>query len=357
MKHRSRFVIGMDLGDKKSEAFVLDKKTGSCDRFEVRTTRKAMSEVFSTYESSRVAIEVGTHSRWVSALLSDLGHEVVVANARQVRWIYAADDKSDKTDAEKLGLLADFSPRLLAPIRHRSDACQKDLCVLQSRDTLVACRTQLVNHVRGTLKSFGHRLPTCSSRSFAKKSANEVPKDLRPAILPVLTQIASLTKQIDVLDKKIEALCATHQETSALRQIQGVGPITALAFVLILEDHRRFRRSRQVGAYVGLCPRKNQTGESDPELRITKAGNAHLRYLLVQASHYILGPHGPDTDLKRWGLALAARGHKNAKKRAVVAVARKLSTVLHSLWRTGEDYEPLRLSNQRLKRKRTRMAG
>lgn len=127
----------------------------------------------------------------------------------------------------------------------------------------------------------------------------------------------------------------------------GVGPVTALTYVLTIDDPARFRKSRAVGSYLGLACRRSQSGDKDPELRITKAGDPALRFLLVQAAHYILGPFGPDTDLKRWGLALATRGRKNARKRAVVAVARKLGVLLHRLWVTGTVYEPLRNSEPR----------
>ena len=118
--------------------------------------------------------------------------------------------------------------------------------------------------------------------------------------------------------------------------------MTALAYLLTLEEPGRFEQSRSVGAYVGLTPRRDQSGQTDKQLRITQCGDGYLRQLLVTSSHYILGPFGPDSDLRRYGLRIAERGGKNAKKRAVVAVARKLAVLLHHLWKTGVDYEPLR---------------
>jgi len=132
-----------------------------------------------------------------------------------------------------------------------------------------------------------------------------------------------------------------YPETELLRAIKGVGPITALAFVLILEDPERFSKSRQVGSFIGLTPSRDQSGEIDKQLRITKAGNPLLRRLLVGAAQYILGPFGEACDLRRFGLKLSARGGKNAKRRAVVAVARKLTVLLYRLWRHGEIYGPL----------------
>src|SRR5438876_37999 len=168
------------------------------------------------------------------------------------------------------------------------------------------------------------------------------PPAVRPALAPVLEQLQQLTTTIRGFDRAVEHRCAqSYPETARLRQVTGVGPVTALAYVVVLDDPTRFRRSRAVGAYLGLRPRRSQSGEQDPQLRITKAGNPFLRRLVVQAAHYILGPHGPDCDLRRHGERIAARGGKNAKKRAVIAVARKLAVLLHHLWISGAVYEPL----------------
>ena len=159
------------------------------------------------------------------------------------------------------------------------------------------------------------------------------------------------TTYIKEYDREIAELEKKYPQVARLQQISGVGPLISLTFVLTLDDHLRFRKSRPIGSYLGLRPRQRDSGESQPQLRITKAGDGYLRSLLIQGAHYILGKFGPDTDLKRGGLKLAARGGKNAKKRAVVAVARKLSVLLHRLWITGEAYEPLRnarLSHERL---------
>ncbi len=260
-----------------------------------------------------------------------------------MRLIYGSKDKNDQLDAERLARLARVDPKLLHPIQHRGGTTQADRALLRSRNELVECRTKLVNHARGIVKSIGGRLPTCSTSSFHKRVRQDLPDELKPALTPVLDTIAALTKKIQCLETRIERLASKrYPETGLLRQISGVGPLTSLSFVLTLEDPARFKSSRAVGPYLGLRPRQSQSGKQDPELRITKAGDTDLRRLLVGSAHYILGPFGPDTDLRRWGLALAARGKKSAKKRAVVAVARKLAVLLHRLWVTAEVYEPLR---------------
>jgi transposase len=242
-------------------------------------------------------------------------------------------------------------PKLLYPLKHRGEDSQAHLAIIRSREALVDCRTQLVNHVRGAVKSFGGRLPKCPARSFHKKVVEHIPEALWPAVEPTLETIGSLTERIREYDRRLEMLCQEHYpETDLLRQVEGVGVLTALTFVLTLEDPYRFERSRSVGAYLGLVPARDQSGDRDPQKRISKEGDEMLRKLLVGSAHYILGPFGSDSDLRRHGEKIASRGGKNAKKRAVVAVARKLSVLLHSLWLSAEVYEPLR-NTQRSRRR------
>jgi transposase len=291
----------------------------------------------------RVAIEAGTHSPWASRLLEGCGHEVLVANARKLRLIYSNKRKTDEVDAENLARLARVDPKLLYPLRHRGEESQAHIALIRSRDALVSSRTQLVNHVRGAVKSFGARLPKCPARSFHKRAQEHIPEALLAALAPVLEQIGSLTERIRDYDRRLEAIAKEHYpETELLRQVEGIGPLTALTFVLTLEDPYRFEKSRCVGAYLGLVPARNQSGDRDPQKRISKEGDEMLRKLLVSCAHYILGPFGSDSDLRRHGEKIASRGAKNSKKRAVVAVARKLAVLLHSLWISGELYEPLR---------------
>ncbi len=341
MNKNSTIFVGLDLGDKFSYIAILDQDAEVIEETRLPTTKSAFKRKFSSLSPCRVAMEVGAQSRWVSHLLREFGYDVLVANARKLKAIYANPRKDDRTDAETLARLARLDPNLLSPIHHRSPQAQADLSVLRSRDALVRSRTLLINHVRGIVKSFGDRLPSCSANYFATKVAPSIPEALQPALMPILDTIASLSQQIRVYDRQIEALCESkYPETKLLRKVSGVGPLTALAYTLTLEDPQRFPKSRAVGPAVGLVPKRDQSGDRDPQLRITKTGNTFLRRLLVSSAQYILGPFGPDCDLRRWGLRLAERGGKNAKKRAVVAVARKLAVLLHHLWKNGEVYDP-----------------
>jgi transposase len=340
---QARITIGMDLGDKSSRYCILNEHGEVIKEGSVATTKKGMAQTFGSMKRCRIAIEVGTHSPWVSRWLSGMGHEVIVANARQVKLISSSSRKDDRLDAQTLGRLARVDPELLRPIRHRSEKAQGHLTVIRARASLVEARTSLVNAARGLVKAYGERLAGCDADQMGVGQMEGLPAELCPGLEPLLKAVESVTERIQECDVKIAQIARSeYPETEVLRQVSGVGVLIALTFVLTLDDPQRFQKSRDVGCYVGLRPKRSESGESQPQLPITKEGDRYLRTLLVQGAHYILGWRGPDTDLRRWGLKLAERGGKNAKKRAIVAVARKLGILLHRLWVTGEVYEPLR---------------
>ena len=342
MSHRNRSVTwGLDVSDQWTEICRLDED-GSLRHERVRTRPAAYRERFLTEPPAQVVLEAGTHSPWITWLLAELGHEVVVAQPRRLRLITESVNKTDRRDAEWLARLGRSDLKLVAPIHVRPRAAQADLSRLRARDSLVSVRTALINTVRGLTKPCGIHLPGCSAEAFAKRVAALIPEDLAPALQPLLAEIESLTARIRSMERGLAQLSAErYPATERLRQVKGVGPITALAYVLTLDDPRRFARSREVGPYLGLTPRRAASGERDPQLRITRAGDHQLRRLLVLAAHCILN-RGPECDLKRLGQQLVARGGRHAKKRAVVAVARKLAVLLHRLWVSGKAYQPLR---------------
>jgi len=333
--------IAIDLGDRKSSICALDVNREVVEVAQISTTRAGITRYFKRLEPTRVILEVGTHSPWVDRLLRSLGHETIVANARRVKLISANWQKSDQVDAELLARLGLADDKLLAPITHRKEDTQADLTVVRARDALVRSRTSLVNAARNLVKSYGERLPSCASCNFHKQAREAVPEALRDALEPMFRAIEALNTEIKEYDDKIEALCKSkYPETNSLQDISGVGPITALCFVLTLEAPDRFKNGRQVGAYVGLTPKKRQSGDSNPQLGITKCGDGYLRKLLVQCAQCILSPRGKDSALRRWGEQKVASGGKGAKKRAVTGVARKLSVVMYHLWKTGDRYKP-----------------
>ncbi len=210
-----------------------------------------------------------------------------------MRLVYGGNRKSDKLGAQKLARLARFDPKLLSPIQHRSQDAQVHLALIRSRDALVSSRVGLINHIWGSVKAFGARLPVCSTRTFARKARAVIPEELLAALEPVLAIIEKVSEQISVMEKRIKVLGKeAYPETNVLRQV--VGAITSLTFILTLEDPSRFKKSRDVGAFLGLTPGQKQSGDRDVKLRISKRGDEGLRRLLVQSAHYLLGPFGPD---------------------------------------------------------------
>ena len=331
--------VGIDLGDRFSSYCVLNQAGKVTETGRVKTDAEHLRRQFAGQQRMRIAMECGTHSPWISRLLEEPGHQVLVGNARKLQAITKSESKNDDRDAEQLARLAHFDPRLLFALRHRSAERQQDLMLIQARAALVRARTMLINTARGLVKSSGRRLPNCSSESFAIQVKPMLPAALAKLIGPLLEQVASLNAQIARLDQQVEALVKTYPEIRTLRTVPGVGPLVAATYVLTLNGPEAVAHSRSAGAFLGLRPRQKQSGDYDPQCRITKTGNTYLRCLLMQSAHFILGHFGPDSALRRWGLKLAASGGKRGKKRALVAVARKLAVILHRMWRTGQAYQ------------------
>jgi transposase len=337
-----RLTVGVDLGDQWSNYCVLGLGGETLAEGQFRMRRQEVEEFFQGLARSRVVFEVGTHSAWVREVIVELGHEVLVANARRMQGSKRRRRKNDRIDAARLARLGRVDPKSLYPIQHRSSEVREDLLVLHARELLVESRTKLISAVRSMVKTMGARLSSSSSDAFAKKVAAELPAEVRLTIQPLLGLIANLSEAIGGYDQRIDQLAnEKYMHTQLLRQVTGVGPVTALAYVLTLETPLRFTSSRDVGPYLGLVPKQEDSGDIQPQLGISKAGDRMLRKLLVGSAHYILGPFGPDTDLRRFGMKLYEHGGKNAKKRATVAVARKLAVLLHRLWISGEAYQPL----------------
>jgi transposase len=343
----AKFTIGLDLGDRNSWYCVLDEAGQIEVEQRVRTHAKALREVFGGMPPSRIALETGTHSPWISRLLSELGHEVIVAHARKVRLIGESRKKDDRLDAQTLARLARIDPQLLCPVKHRSAQAQADLTLIRARAALVRTRTALVNTARSLAKSYGERLRSCNIRNMDPEKAETLSPELQSALEPLLSAIEELSERISEYNDRIEALAqVSYPQVELLKQIKGVGTLIALTFVLTLEDPHRFGKSRDVGCYLGLQPGRRNSGQSEPQMHISKEGDPYLRTLLVQGAQHILGPFGVDCDLRRWGLKLAERGGRCGKKRAIVATARKLAVLLHHLWVSGEVYEPLHNSGR-----------
>ena len=229
-------------------------------------------------------------------VVASCGHEVLVANPRQMEGPKRRKRKNDRIDAHQLARVGRMDPQSLFPIEHRSVEVRQDLVAVRARPAAGAVRTDLINTPRGLGKSMGGRLPKCSSPSFPHKVEEMLPAEGREVLLPLVRLVETLSKCIQEYDERIEKLGrAKYPHTKLLRQVKGVGPITALAYALTLENPERFAQSREVGPYLGLVPKQEDSGDSQPQRRITKRGDMMVRQLLVGSAHYILGPFGPDT--------------------------------------------------------------
>lgn len=335
--------IGLDLGSRSTQCAIYAPGGERIEERKVSTTREGLSSLLGRFPGARVVMEASTPSRWIKNLAVELDHEVIIANPRTIPIITASTRKCDRNDARLLAQLGQVRPQLLNPVELREDRYQAVRTVLFARAQLVKQRTSLINFVRSEVKALGESLPSCATRCFASKALSSAPKSIAEALSPIFEMIQAASSGIDEYDRRIDQLSKeAFPETQVLRQVHGVGPQIALSFVATIGAPNRFKKSRAVGAYLGLVPRLNQSGKHDPALNITKCGDRFMRSLLVSAATRILGPFGPDCDLKRFGLRIATGGGKRAKARARIAVARKLAVVMHHLLATGEVYEPLR---------------
>lgn len=336
--------IGIDLGDRSSYYACINDAGEIFESGTVEMKPAAFLRLFGSMPVTRIAIEAGAQSRWVAALLADLGHEVLIANPRQLPLITQSDSKNDARDAAMLARIARFDPSMLHALEHRPEQDQNTLLAIRARAQLVKARVAMTHNLRGLLKSYGIRLPRASGANYIERCREIVPSALMTQLEGLLQVVAELSRQIENYDEQIERLAVERygELVNRLRGVPGVGTLTAVTFVATLGDATRFQASRDAAAYLGLRPRQQQSGQRNPQLGITKAGDSYLRMLLVQCAHCLLHRQGagPDSALRRWGLKLCERGGSNAKKRAVVAVARKLAVLLHKLWVSGATYRP-----------------
>lgn len=337
--------IGLDVSDRTAVAVILDGEGHLVEERKVACNPDSVRRFLAERRGARLALEVGTHAQWIHRVGVEADCEVILANPRRLALISQSQRKNDRNDARTLAELARVAPHLLHPVPARTDDVLAVRALLRARDNLVGTRSALIQSVRAMVKPFGSRLPKSSAEAFAKKVVDLIPAILTPAVQPLLAVIADLSERIKDFDRDVESTGKKQfPATAQLRQVRGVGPVTALAFVVAIGEPSRFTSARSVGAYFGLVPAQDESGSVSRQLRITKAGDPMVRRLLVSCAQYILGPFGKDCDLRRYGAGINERGGRNAKKRAVVAVARKLAVLLHRLWITGEEYQPIRSS-------------
>lgn len=330
---------GIDVHSKSSEVVIVDERGERSDGARISTTESSLRRWFGGRAPMVICLEAGGQSAWVARILTSLGHDVVVANPARVRLIAEATLKNDQVDAETLARLVRADRRLLCPIIHRSADTQRQRGVLRARRALVNARATCLNTSRGILRSFGFRTPSRTAERLAASLVDsQIPEALVAVVAPLVQLALELDEKIAALDAEVETMGEAYPEVALLRTIPGVGPLVGLAFVLCLEDPSRFRRSRDVAGYLGLRPTMRESGSTSRYGRITHQGDTEMRRLLVQAAHGVLRSRA-DSDLKQWAQGLVARV---GKKKAVVALARKLAVVMHTMWVQGEPFRPVR---------------
>lgn len=338
--------VGLDVGDRHTRVCSVAVREGGVVVLEERrvlTEAEALGKYVGRWGRARAVLETGTHSPWIDELLRSKGHEVLVLHARRLALVYGATVKDDRRDARLLADLGAQPPLWLPVIRHRSRETREQLLVLKSHEQMSRARVKLVNAVRGQTKPFGVRVRKCATKNFPFHAEAVLPASMRATVMPLLGAIDDLSARVAAYEKQFkEVIDGRYPETRRMMQVSGVGPETALCFRLLVEDPGRFPDARDVGAYFGLTPKRDQSGDRDLQLGISKAGDGMMRRLLVSAAAYVLGPFGPDCDLRRWGLRRMERGGGIARKKARVGVARRLAVLMLRLWVTGEKYEPLR---------------
>ena len=338
-----KIYIGMDVSQKKIEICLLTAYSDEERFVEIPNSRESLTAFFGAIPEPSCCIaimETGTHSHWQSRLIESFGIEVIVAHARELRFIWGSDNKTDRRDAEMLARIARSDRKLLHATQPLSREEQEALLVIKARASLVKKRTAMLNELRGWLRSIGEECDELSVDTAHKELYGKLPRSLKPIFREYLKVLTSLAASIKEYDKIVERKCKEYPQTQILRQIGGVGPIIALTFCLLIRDPYRFKNGRQVAAYFGLVPKRDQSGECDKQLGITKAGSSLMRWSLVQGANYIMG-QGKECDLRRFGERIGSRGGKIAKRKAKVAVARKLCMVMLALWRDSEvPYDP-----------------
>jgi transposase len=291
-------------------------------------------------KGTRVAFEAGGQSGWIRDEVAAAGHEAIVADPRQIPGVTKKRRRTDEVDAANLAHYAWLNPASLHPVQLRPSQQQQALVVIRLRAALVEGRTMLINSTRGLVKLSGDRVAKCDADGFAERAMEQLPAELSATFLPTIQTIRQMTLRIAEYEKVIEEMAdRDYPESRYLWQVPSVGKLTALDFILTIGSPDRVAHSRDVGPLLGLVPARRQSGEQDPHLGISKTGDRYLRKLLVQCAQRILGKRGVDSALRRWGLAHVGRT-RATKKRAVVAVARKLAVMLHRLWARKEAYQP-----------------
>lgn len=340
-------VVGVDVSEKHLNLCEIDGDDAVCESRMANSSKKLL-EHFQGKAKRRIIIEVGAHTRWIAELLEQLGHQVLIVDPRRTKLISGSLYKDDRIDAMTLAMLGRDAPALLKTVPLRRLESQMVLTLVRARASAVKGRTRIVNTVRGVLKPYGYTIPKDSrGATFTAYIRETLDQALLRIVEPLLVLIETFNAQIKRYDDDVAlVLPRLAPDTVHLTQINGVGALTVLYFVALIGDPHRFASNRDIGPYLGLCRKRQDSGDYKSELGITKAGDSLMRALLANCASYLLGPFGQDSDIRRWGLKKVGGGSRAEKKKAKIAVARKLAVVMLTLWKTGRPYTPFHKSHE-----------
>jgi transposase len=332
--------VGLDVSLRMTALCVVDESGGVIAEGKVASEPEALGGWLREHAPAarRIGMETGPLAVWLWNGLKERGLPVHVIDARHAKaGLTLQASKTDRNDAR--GLAQIMRTGWFKEVQVKSTAAHLLRALLASRGMLVATRCALENQIRGLLKTFGLVLGKAGRRRFEVRLRELLAAEPRLGrlVTPLLEVRRSLVEQIQTYDRCLVAIARRHAVVRRLMSVPGVGAVTAVAFVAAIDDPSRFRRSRHVGAYFGLVPRRYQSGEVDRPGRISKAGDQLVRTLLYEAANALLTRSRQPSALKAWAEAIAAR---SGRKKAKVALARRLAVMLHRLWRDGTAFVP-----------------
>ena len=343
--------IGADVSDRTTKICVMTKAEGGERRIVVETTcattKAGFEEALSKFDRSwPVVFETGTHCRWMDRLFKEMGFKTIVGNPGKIPSITKSNTKNDRNDARELARLAIADPAMLHPVFLRDEVYQQMLRFHHARNMLISQRTQTINQIRGFAKSMGHRIECSSTEKFHELGKAGWPRELEECAWPLMGLLKTVNLKIRAYDRMIARLAERPEFKSMVervREVYGVGIIGSTVFVAAIGGRPdRFGHARDVGPYLGMTPKQDQSGDDDKQLHITHAGADIVRATLVECAGVVMMSNAKDTDLKLKGLRIAMHGGGIAKKKAKVAVARALAVTMLALLKDPErEYVPL----------------
>lgn len=335
-----RNYVGLDVSLKTTSICILNEKGGRLLEGEVDSTPKVIGDFLrqTGLEIELIGLESGNLTHYLKKGLLTMDYRVAVMESRKMAAILATIiNKTDKNDAR--GIAEALRVGHFQECIHRSDEAVEMRTLLHMRQTAVEEKTHIINSLRGHLKVYGIKFSKKAGKSFremVEKAIENLSPRIQRMVLSLLNILDTLNKEIQIMSKEVESVVSSNEDVQLLQTIDGVGPITALAFKAEVDDPKRFGNSKDVAAYIGLTPSQYSSGEVHRQGGISKKGSKRTRYLLVEAASALLTRCKAWSKLKAWGMKIQK---KKGTRKATVAVARKLAVIMHKMLVTRKPFE------------------